>query len=249
MYGQARTLDCERAGFLDSGYPDRSGQRPGHVSPPWIWQGTLAQTWSGFRMCGSGCTTPEPLQPDSWRASDVRERGRLNARMIPNPQCRGVGGLGGLGGPGGPGFGLHNTIRGNAEANPEYVPSSTQTDEQGNVTLIAWASFLPAEMSGKFGQASAWPTEVFLPRNGQIQILEAWYGHPSDPSRRIDVSERVSEFLRGPGPMGAGLANLVREGCYRGDQVRLEATSSFWGQDPAPFVWKKLMVRYRSPSH
>ncbi|CAE6972365.1 ribBA [Symbiodinium sp. CCMP2592] len=84
---------------------------------------------------------------------------------------------------------------------------------------------------------------------GQIQILEAWYGHPSDPSRRIDVSARVSEFLRGPGPMGAGLANLVREGCYRGDQVRLEATSSFWGQDPAPFVWKKLTVRYRSPSH
>lgn len=163
--------------------------------------------------------------------------------MIPNPQCRGVGGLGG------PGFGIHNTIRGNAEANPEYVPSSAQTDEQGNVTLSAWASFLPAEMSGKFGQASVWPTEVLLPRNGQIQILEAWYGHPSDPSRRIDVSARVSEFLRGPGQIGAGLANLVREGCYRGDQVRLEATSSFWGQDPAPFVWKKLMVRYRPSSH
>ena len=38
---------------------------------------------------------------------------RLDPRMIPNPQCRGVGGLGG------PGFGIHNTIRGNAEANPE----------------------------------------------------------------------------------------------------------------------------------
>ena len=37
------------------------------------------------------------------------------------------------------------------------------------------------------------------------------YGHPSDPSRRIDVTERVSEFLRGPGVLGAGW--LRRFGC------------------------------------
>mmetsp|Transcript_48002 Transcript_48002/g.112160 ORF Transcript_48002/g.112160 Transcript_48002/m.112160 type:complete len:159 (+) Transcript_48002:303-779(+) len=154
----------------------------------------------------------------------------------------GIPGLGGLRG----GVGQCRRFHAHTEANPEYQPQQIEADEEGNVTLSAWASFLPEMKFGGPGQPSAWPTEVLLPRNSQIQVLEAWYGHPSDPSRRLDVTQRVREFLA-ERRLGAGLANLVRDDCYSGNHVKLPATSAFWGQDPAPFVWKKLTVRYRPP--
>lgn len=37
-----------------------------------------------------------------------------------------------------------------------------------------------------------------------MQVLSAWYGHPSDPGRRLDVSERVKALLEGHEHLGSG---------------------------------------------
>ncbi|CAK9051783.1 unnamed protein product [Durusdinium trenchii] len=94
---------------------------------------------------------------------------------------------------------------------------------------------------------SLWPTEVVLPLRSQMQVLSAWYGHPSDPGRRLDVSERVKALLEGHEHLGSGLGNLLRESLHRDRKLCLPASTQFWGQDPAPFVWKKLEVKLRPP--
>ena len=71
------------------------------------------------------------------------------------------------------------------------------------------------------------------------------YGHPSDPLRRLDVTRRVAELLEGHRHLGQGLGDMVRGPCYRDGQLCLPASRDFWGQDPAPFVWKKLHVKLR----
>ncbi|CAE8730798.1 unnamed protein product [Polarella glacialis] len=154
--------------------------------------------------------------------------------------------IGGPGIVGGPFVGFH--LGGNGERNPAYVAPDLWAgaqDAEGNVTLEAWASLLPSEMSGQFQDAPGpWPTAVLLPKGNQIEILEAWYGHPSDPARRLDLTDRVRQLSSGT-RLGAGLDSMLRDPFHRGDQLCLRASSSLWGHDPCPFVWKKLLVRFR----
>ncbi|CAK9052390.1 unnamed protein product [Durusdinium trenchii] len=165
--------------------------------------------------------------------------------------------------------------RPSVEQNPHYVAPNesarAERDAEGNVTLYAWARMLPTPLtcegescvlqrSHREAPPSLWPTEVVLPLRstwvwrigrlrpeGQMQVLSAWYGHPSDPGRRLDVSERVKALLEGHEHLGSGLGNLLRESLHRDGKLCLPASTQFWGQDPAPFVWKKLEVKLRPP--
>ncbi|CAK9052389.1 Riboflavin biosynthesis protein RibBA [Durusdinium trenchii] len=189
--------------------------------------------------------------------------------------------------------------RPSVEQNPHYVAPNesarAERDAEGNVTLYAWARMLPTPLtcegescvlqrSHREAPPSLWPTEVVLPLRSQMQVLSAWYGHPSDPGRRLDVSERVKALLEGHEHLGSGLGNLLRESLHRplglndatsggpdaqrraanakrerpeapwtgqredrDGKLCLPASTQFWGQDPAPFVWKKLEVKLRPP--
>ncbi|CAL1154571.1 unnamed protein product, partial [Cladocopium goreaui] len=78
------------------------------------------------------------------------------------------------------------------EGNPNFEQlddfANAEIDEEGNLTLHAWASIV----STAEGPPAPWPTEVLLPMNCRMRLIEAWYGHPSDPSRRMDVTQRVA---------------------------------------------------------
>jgi len=66
-------------------------------------------------------------------------------------------------------------------------------------------------------------------------IIEAWYGHPSNPAKRVDITEEVRS-----------IANAVADGSPAGalEGLTLSASNTEWG-DPAMLVWKKLTVKLR----
>mmetsp|Transcript_35290 Transcript_35290/g.63464 ORF Transcript_35290/g.63464 Transcript_35290/m.63464 type:complete len:152 (+) Transcript_35290:60-515(+) len=141
-------------------------------------------------------------------------------------------------------------MRGGAtvEANPDYIapdPWKPYYDEQGNVTLCAWQSMFSLDVATGFRNTpGAWNTAVILPLDRHVQVLEAWYGHPSDPSRRVDIKDRVNKLLAGPKNLPGGVA--ISSGPFFQDgQLYLMADTALWGEDPAPWTWKKLEVRFR----
>eukprot|EP00913_Durusdinium_trenchii_P000758 g708.t1 len=158
----------------------------------------------------------------------MRPGGGLPGGGLPGGGLPG-GGLPGGGLPGLPGLpgggalvgvgGRHGAAgaRPSVEQNPHYVAPNesarAERDAEGNVTLYAWARMLPT--SHREAPPSLWPTEVVLPLRSQMQVLSAWYGHPSDPGRRLDVSERVKALLEGHEHLGSGLGNLLRESLHR----------------------------------
>merc|ERR1719487_527431 len=111
-------------------------------------------------------------------------------------------------------------IRGaGVEQNPNYVapdPWAAGRDEEGNVTLEAWQSMFPIDMAAGVRDAPGpWSTAVILPLGRQLQVLEAWYGHPSDPACRVDIKERVRKLLEGPTYLPGGVAvsnKFVKDG-------------------------------------
>eukprot|EP00933_Yihiella_yeosuensis_P048544 TRINITY_DN4479_c0_g1_i1.p1 TRINITY_DN4479_c0_g1~~TRINITY_DN4479_c0_g1_i1.p1 ORF type:complete len:164 (-),score=10.41 TRINITY_DN4479_c0_g1_i1:136-627(-) len=147
--------------------------------------------------------------------------------------------------------------QGEVTPNPNYVAPDRWAegrDENGIVTLEAWASLFGAAGVDHFrGAPGPWETEIMLPKGGSIEILEAWYGHPSDESQRIDLTRRAQELLNPSGDgnvnPGTGLFSLLRDKFYRGDKLCLMADSELWGRDPAPWVWKKVVVRFRPLNH
>eukprot|EP00747_Dinoflagellata_sp_TGD_P184471 gnl/TRDRNA2_/TRDRNA2_40091_c0_seq1.p1 gnl/TRDRNA2_/TRDRNA2_40091_c0~~gnl/TRDRNA2_/TRDRNA2_40091_c0_seq1.p1 ORF type:complete len:112 (+),score=12.92 gnl/TRDRNA2_/TRDRNA2_40091_c0_seq1:267-602(+) len=93
----------------------------------------------------------------------------------------------------------------------------------------------------------AWDTAVFLPENPEIRILEAWYGHPSDETRRCDLTNRVQRLVNGEA-RNSGTVSLVSGKFYSGDKLCLRASPELWGvEDPCPWVWKKFLVRFKPP--
>eukprot|EP00928_Gymnodinium_smaydae_P075006 TRINITY_DN58019_c0_g1_i1.p1 TRINITY_DN58019_c0_g1~~TRINITY_DN58019_c0_g1_i1.p1 ORF type:complete len:155 (-),score=11.99 TRINITY_DN58019_c0_g1_i1:295-759(-) len=137
----------------------------------------------------------------------------------------------------------------NVETNPHCRPpdplDAAKTYEDGSLSFSAWESMLPSGIADGFRDTPGpWSTAVVLPLDADLVILEAWYGHPSDAGRRVDIKERVKKLLEGPKTLPGGLV-YSSEGFFQNGKLYLSAETSLWGEDPARWTWKKLFVRFR----
>jgi len=120
-----------------------------------------------------------------------------------------------------------------------------------NITLTAWEQYWESFVSTgetedydddprSRGPCGACHTEIYLPVASEISVKEAWYGHPSDAARRVNLTEQIQRLVKknlsAGSPINAQLCN---------DNVLcLRACSTLWGEDPCRFVWKMLFVKF-----
>lgn len=96
-----------------------------------------------------------------------------------------------------------------------------------------------------------WDTLLLSPVPNEEDVLLAWYGHPSDANRRLDITQDVRDMVAAARAGKAALpiqddSKAGEHGQHEviGGEVAISTSFLQWG-DPARFVWKRLSVTLR----